>query len=129
MIPIMLSSKFWYAFEIFFLFSLPSLLQITMRIKERERERETKKILKVHQNINDDIINTAEKISKIWIQRHQKILSTIIGVGHTSHPKASESLVILDGSCDLSLSPLVTVLDDVGFVSSRSFWQFRWYHH
>lgn len=38
----MLSSKFWYAFEIFFLFSLPSLLQITMRIKERERERDEK---------------------------------------------------------------------------------------
>jgi hypothetical protein len=115
--------------DLFSFFSPVSLTNYNEDKRERERERETKKILKVHQNINDDIINTAEKISKIWIQRHQKILSTIIGVGHTSHPKASESLVILDGSCDLSLSPLVTVLDDVGFVSSRSFWQFQWYHH
>jgi len=96
MIPIVLSWKFWYAFKIFFFFlsHLSYKLQWGWeRERERERERE-KKDLEDNQNINDDIINIVEKILKIWIQRHQEISSTIIRVGHMSHPKASESLAI-----------------------------------
>jgi hypothetical protein len=60
-------------------------------------ERERKFFLMIseaYQISNNDITNIVEKISRIWIQWHQEMLSTVTRVCHTSRLKANEPLHI-----------------------------------
>lgn len=57
----------------------------------RRGEKKIKIIIsKAYQSSNNDTTDVVGKISRIWIQWHQWMLSTMIRVCHTSHLKANE---------------------------------------
>ena len=92
---------------------------------KEQREKKKKKILKTYQSFNYNTSRSIRKILMRRIQRHQERSSKMTGVSHIFSPKTSKPPT----TCNPLQSLFVIFFSIVGFLSSRSFQWYQWYHN